>query len=53
MREYTSLLELVRSESLISESIKATYYGVWHPKSTGKNVRYVYRLRLLKVLTSI
>ena len=50
MREYTSLLELVRSEPLISENIKATYYGVWHPKSTGINVRYVYKTSIIEGL---
>ena len=39
MREYTSLLELVRSKPLISENIKATYYGVWQPKITGTHTR--------------
>lgn len=39
MREYTSLLELVRSEPLIRENIKATYYGVWQPKITGTHTR--------------
>ena len=50
MREYTSLLELVRSEPLISENIKATYYGVWQPKITGTHVRYVYKTTIIEGL---
>lgn len=50
MREYTSLLALVRSEPLISENIKATYYGVWQPKHTGINVRYVYKTTIIEGL---
>jgi hypothetical protein len=50
MREYTSLLELVRSEPLISENIKATYYGVWQPKVTGTHVRYVYKTTIIEGL---
>lgn len=50
MREYTSLLELVRSEPLISENIKATYYGVWQPKITGTHVRYAYKTSIIEGL---
>lgn len=50
MREYTSLLELVRSEPIISENIKATYYGVWQPKITGTHVRYVYKTMIIEGL---
>lgn len=51
MREYTSLLELVRSEPLISENIKATYLDMWHPKHASKNeVRYVYKTTIIEGL---
>lgn len=50
MREYTSLLELVRSEPLISENIKATYHDVWQPKHKNVNVRYVYKTTIIEGL---
>lgn len=50
MREYTSLLELVRSEPLISENITATYLGMWHPKHVVENVRYVYKTTIIEGL---
>lgn len=50
MREYTSLLELVRSEPLISENITATYLGMWHPASAGNHVRYVYKTTIIEGL---
>lgn len=50
MREYTSLLELVRSEPLISENIKATYLGMWHPASASGYVRYVYKTTIIEGL---
>lgn len=50
MREYTSLLELVRSEPLISENITATYLGMWYPKITGTHVRYVYKTTIIEGL---
>lgn len=50
MREYTSLLELVRSEPLISENIKATYHDMWQPKYKNDNVRYVYKTTLFERL---
>ena len=50
MREYTSLLELVRSEPLISENIKATYHDVWQPKYKNVNVRYVYKTTIIEGL---
>ena len=50
MREYTSLLELIHSEPLISENIKITYRDMWHPKYTGKNVRYVYKTTIIEGL---
>ena len=50
MREYTSLLELVRSEPLISENIKATYQDMWLPKYVGIHVRYVYKTTIIEGL---
>lgn len=50
MREYTSLLELVRSELLISENIKTTYQDKWQPKYTCKYVRYVYKTTIIEGL---
>ena len=50
MREYTSLLELVRSEPLISENIKATYHDMWQPKYKNDNVRYVYKTTIIEGL---
>lgn len=50
MREYTSLLELIHSEPLISEHIKTTYCYMWHPEHTGKNVRYVYKTPIIEGL---
>lgn len=50
MREYTSLLELVCSEPLISENITATNRDMWQPKSTGKKVRYVYKTTIIEGL---
>lgn len=50
MREYTSLLELVHSEPLISENIKATYLDKLHPTLTGKDVRYVYKTTIIEGL---
>lgn len=49
MREYTSLLELIHSEPLISENIKTTYRDMWHPY-TDKNVRYVYKTTIIEGL---
>lgn len=50
MREYTSLLELIHSEPLIGENIKTTYHDMWHPKYSGKNVRYVYKTTIIEGL---
>lgn len=50
MREYTSLLELIHSEPIISENIKTTYRDMWHPKYTGNNVRYVYKTTIIEGL---
>lgn len=50
MREYTSLLELIHSEPIISENIKTTYHDMWNPKYTGKNVRYVYKTTIIEGL---
>ena len=50
MREYTSLLELVRSEHLISENIKATYQNMWHPNCKNDSVRYVYKTTIIEGL---
>lgn len=50
MSEYTSLLELVRSEPLISENIKATYHDVWQPKYKDDTVRYVYKTTIIEGL---
>lgn len=51
MREYTSLLELVRSEPLISENITATYQDKWQPKyAVCKYVRYVYKTTIIEGL---
>lgn len=50
MREYTSLLELVRSEPLISENIKATYHDMWQPKYKNDDVRYVYKTKIIEGL---
>lgn len=50
MREYTSLLELVRSEPLISENITATYRAVWQPKYKSDSVRYVYKTTIIEGL---
>ena len=50
MREYTSLLELVRSEPLISAHIKATYHDMWLPIRIGVNVRYVYKTTIIEGL---
>lgn len=50
MREYTSLLELVRSEPIISENIKATYRDMWHPEYAGNGVRYVYKTTIIEGL---
>lgn len=50
MREYTSLLELVRSEPLINENVKATYQAMWPPMCAGENVRYVYKTTIIEGL---
>lgn len=50
MREYTSLLELIHSEPIISENIKTTYRDMWHPNYTGNNVRYVYKTTIIEGL---
>lgn len=50
MREYTSLLELIHSEPLISENIKVTYRDMWHPNYIGNNVRYVYKTTIIEGL---
>lgn len=48
MREYTSLIELVRSEPLIRENIGATYRDMWHPEYVGNGVRYVYKTMIIE-----
>lgn len=50
MREYTSLLELIHSEPIISENIKTTYHDMWHLKYKGENVRYVYKTTIIEGL---